>query len=76
MTVRGATIHAFRKSYTHPHVLTLCTASWVNLRRYVDAYGAQKFVDMMHGYRDKYGEQFTPAQILLDYAKAGKKFYN
>ena len=44
--------------------------------RYVDAYGAQKFVDMMHGYRDKYGAQFTPAQILLDYAKSGKKFYN
>ena len=30
----------------------------------------------MHKYRDELGAQFTPAPILLDYAKAGKKFHN
>ncbi|KNC86062.1 hypothetical protein SARC_01785 [Sphaeroforma arctica JP610] len=44
--------------------------------RFVDAMGADKFVDMMNGFSDKYGEQFKPAQILVDYAKNGKKFYN
>jgi enoyl-CoA hydratase/long-chain 3-hydroxyacyl-CoA dehydrogenase len=43
--------------------------------RLVDAYGAQKFVDLMHKYRDQLGEQFTPAPILVDYAKQGKKFH-
>eukprot|EP01134_Creolimax_fragrantissima_P000849 CFRG0849T1 len=44
--------------------------------RYVDAMGADKFVDMMNGFKDKYGEQFAPAQILVDYAKSGKKFHS
>jgi len=44
--------------------------------RLVDAYGAQKFVDAMNKYRAQLGEQFAPAQILVDYAKAGKKFHS
>ena len=44
--------------------------------RLVDAIGAQKFVDMMRKYRDELGDQFAPAPILLDYAKAGKKFHS
>ena len=43
--------------------------------RMIDAYGAQKLVDTMNKYRDELGAQFTPAPILVDYAKAGKKFY-
>ena len=35
----------------------------------------QKYVDLLNGFKDQYGEQFTPAQILVDYAKAGKKFH-
>ena len=44
--------------------------------RLVDAMGAQKFVDLMSKYRDELGAQFQPAPILLDYAKANKKFHN
>eukprot|EP01097_Dermamoeba_algensis_P003834 TRINITY_DN2603_c0_g1_i1.p1 TRINITY_DN2603_c0_g1~~TRINITY_DN2603_c0_g1_i1.p1 ORF type:complete len:784 (-),score=236.09 TRINITY_DN2603_c0_g1_i1:199-2280(-) len=42
---------------------------------YVDRIGAQKFVDTMHSFRDKYGEQFTPAPLVVDLAKSGKKFH-
>ena len=35
--------------------------------------GTKAFVDRMQGYRDKYGPQFEPAQILKDYAAANKK---
>ena len=37
--------------------------------------GTQAFVDRMQGYVDKHGPQFEPAQILKDYAAAGKKFH-
>jgi len=37
--------------------------------------GARGYVDMMNGYADKYGEQFAPAQILVDHANAGTKFH-
>jgi enoyl-CoA hydratase / long-chain 3-hydroxyacyl-CoA dehydrogenase len=44
--------------------------------RMLDSYGTQKFVDGMYKWRDLKGEQFEPAQILKDYAKANKKFHN
>ena len=44
--------------------------------RLVDSFGAQAFVSLMLKYRDTLGEQFTPAPILVDYAKAGKKFHS
>lgn len=34
----------------------------------------QKWVDDMNRMADQYGEQFVPAPIAVDYAKAGKKF--
>jgi len=37
--------------------------------------GAQNLVDMMAGFQEAHGDQFKPAQILLDYAKSGKKFH-
>ncbi|EGD74991.1 trifunctional enzyme subunit alpha [Salpingoeca rosetta] len=43
--------------------------------RLVDAFGADKFVDMMLRYRDALGPQFEPAQILKDYAKQNRKFH-
>ena len=44
--------------------------------REVDRIGADKYVDMMNSFADKYGEQFTPAQILVDHAKSGKPFHS
>jgi 3-hydroxyacyl-CoA dehydrogenase len=44
--------------------------------RMLDIKGLQPFVDRMNKYRDTYGPQFEPAQILKDYAAAGKKFHN
>ncbi len=44
--------------------------------RYVDSLGAQKAVDILNDLTARFGERFEPAQILLDYAKANKKFYD
>lgn len=44
--------------------------------RYIDSLGAAKAVDILNDLASKYGERFEPAQILIDYAKAGKKFYS
>jgi len=41
----------------------------------LDSMGVSAFVDQMSRYRDQFGEQFEPAQILKDYAKANKKFH-
>ena len=43
--------------------------------RYADTYGAQKLSDDMSRYAARLGPQFDPPQVLLDHAKAGKKFY-
>lgn len=43
--------------------------------RFVDYFGIKKLVDRMNDYTEKFGAQFTPAQILSDYAKKGRKFY-
>jgi ferredoxin-thioredoxin reductase catalytic subunit len=38
--------------------------------------GAQKLVDHMRRFEQAYGAPLTPCQLLLDMAKANKKFYN
>ncbi|XP_032764942.1 trifunctional enzyme subunit alpha, mitochondrial [Rattus rattus] len=44
--------------------------------RFVDLYGAQKVVDRLQKYESAYGTQFTPCQLLRDYAyNSSKKFY-
>jgi len=45
--------------------------------RFVDTYGAGNLVKLMEKYQSKIGEaQFTPCQMLLDYAKdSSKKFH-
>jgi enoyl-CoA hydratase/long-chain 3-hydroxyacyl-CoA dehydrogenase len=42
---------------------------------YIDRIGADKFVDMMNVFVDKYGPQFEPCQLLKDYAHGQKKFH-
>lgn len=44
--------------------------------RFIDSYGAQKFVDLMSRYRDENGTHFEPCQLLKDYATGNKKFYS
>lgn len=46
--------------------------------RQMDTEGVDKYVDMMRHYEQtlSHGAAFTPAQILVDYAKAGKKFHS
>jgi len=43
--------------------------------RYVDSIGASKFCDAMLQFRDSKGPQFTPAPLLVEHSKSGKKFY-
>ncbi|CAI5440524.1 unnamed protein product [Caenorhabditis angaria] len=50
---------------------------WGGPFRFVDLYGADKLVKSMDKFAAAYKqEQFTPCQLLQDYAKSGKKFYN
>ncbi len=44
--------------------------------RYIDTLGAQQVVNILNDLAAKHGARFKPAQILVDYAKSGKKFYN
>jgi len=44
--------------------------------RYLDQIGVANYVDMMHGFADKYGPQFEPCQLLKDYAAVDKKFHS
>ena len=44
--------------------------------RYVDTLGAQQVVDILNDLTAKHGARFKPAQILVDHAKSGKKFYD
>ncbi|WP_428235542.1 fatty acid oxidation complex subunit alpha FadJ [Gracilimonas sp.] len=43
--------------------------------RYIDQTGIQKVVDQLNEFTEKFGPRFKPAQILVDYAKEGKRFY-
>lgn len=44
--------------------------------RYLDTLGADKAVSILEGLAAKTTARFKPAQILYDYAKSGKRFYN
>ena len=44
--------------------------------RYIDTIGADKAVAILENLASKTTARFKPAQILVDYAKSGKKFYN
>lgn len=44
--------------------------------RFIDQRGAANVLATMDDLAAKYGARFKPAQILRDYAKEGKKFYN
>ena len=41
---------------------------------YCDTIGADTVVSKLRAHSDRYGKRFEPAQILVDYAKADKKF--
>lgn len=50
---------------------------WGGPFRFVDLYGADKLVAHMSRFAEAYvSEQFQPAQLLIDYAKEGKRFYS
>lgn len=44
--------------------------------RYCDQIGVQAVVDDLKRFHDTYGERFSPAPLLVDMAKGGKRFYN
>ncbi|CAG9537291.1 unnamed protein product [Cercopithifilaria johnstoni] len=49
---------------------------WGGPFRFIDIYGADKFIGNMLRYAEAYSsEQFKPAQIIQDYAKRNTKFY-
>ncbi len=43
--------------------------------RWMDSLGLDQVVRKMEGWREKLGPRFTPAPILVDMAKAGKRFH-
>ena len=43
--------------------------------RFLDSYGTEKLVGEMLAFQELHGDHFAPAQILVDYAKSGKKFH-
>ncbi len=44
--------------------------------RYMDELGVDKVLDILNHLRDQHGERFNPAQIIIDKAKKGEKFYS
>ncbi len=44
--------------------------------RYVDAQGPGRILERIEHLEEKLGKRFTPAPLLLDYVKAGKKFHS
>ncbi len=44
--------------------------------RFMDTYGISNIVDLMNNYQLKYGNRFSPSQLLLDMSKENKKFYS
>lgn len=45
------------------------------LLRYADSRGAKEIVQKLEDLREKYGERFQPAPLLMEMAKKGKSFY-
>jgi len=45
------------------------------LLRYADQRGAKEIVDILEGFKEKYGERFEAAPLLKEMAKKGKSFY-
>ena len=43
--------------------------------RYVDAQGLGKILQRTEHYQERFGKRFTPAPLLIEYVKAGRKFY-
>ncbi|HLL52371.1 MAG TPA: fatty acid oxidation complex subunit alpha FadJ [Myxococcaceae bacterium] len=43
--------------------------------RYADTLGASRLLERMEHWRKQHGVRFEPAPLLVDHAKAGKKFY-
>ncbi len=43
--------------------------------RYLDSEGAANVLHRLEGYLARFGARFTPAPLLIDHARAGKKFY-
>ncbi len=43
--------------------------------RYIDSQGAQTIVDRMRALEERFGERFTPCELLLEHAKTGKRFH-
>lgn len=44
--------------------------------RYIDSLGAKVMAEKMHGLRQQWGDRFTPARLLEEYASGSLKFYN
>ncbi|MEW5738730.1 MAG: fatty acid oxidation complex subunit alpha FadJ [Myxococcota bacterium] len=43
--------------------------------RYVDAQGLGKILERTEHYQERFGKRFTPAPLLTEYVKAGRRFY-
>ncbi len=43
--------------------------------RYADSQGLGRILERTEHYQEKFGARFTPAPLLLEYVKAGKKFH-
>jgi 3-hydroxyacyl-CoA dehydrogenase/enoyl-CoA hydratase/3-hydroxybutyryl-CoA epimerase len=43
--------------------------------RYVDTIGAAEVLGRIRGYEDRFGKRWAPANVLLDMAKKGQRFY-
>ena len=44
--------------------------------RYVDALGATETLRRIEGYAERFGKRWTPAPVLVELARAGKRFYS
>jgi 3-hydroxyacyl-CoA dehydrogenase/enoyl-CoA hydratase/3-hydroxybutyryl-CoA epimerase len=43
--------------------------------RYVDSLGAGEVLKRIRGYEERFGKRWTPAPVLVEMAKSGKKFH-
>ena len=64
-------MHTHTHTHTHTHIYTRAGPF-----RFVDTYGARNLLDKINQFRERYGNQFDPAPMLVDYAKdPSKKFH-